>query len=148
MECLFCKIINREIPADIIYEDDAVLALLDVFPCTEGHTLVIPKRHMPNLLEMREDELLPFWRSARHVLGMLRDKLGYSSGEGDGLSPETVRGFTIGINHDKVAGQAVEHLHLHLIPRYEGDRGGSLHSVVKQEHQRSVSDIMRILMNQ
>jgi histidine triad (HIT) family protein len=128
MSCLFCNIAAKEKDAAIIYEDAAVVALLDIFPCTEGHTVLIPKRHMKNLLEMRDEELEPFWKAARVVAGMLKER----------LSPD---GFTIGVNHDKVAGQAIDHLHLHIIPRYEGDGGGSMHSVVKQKDQKTVEEV-------
>ena len=130
MSCLFCSIINKEKPAYIFYEDDAVVAFLDVFPHALGHTLVVPKRHMETMLELRDDELASFWKGVRRALEVLNRS----------LEPD---GFTIGINHGKVGGQAVEHLHIHLMPRFLGDGGGSLHSVIKNPGTQSVEEVYK-----
>jgi histidine triad (HIT) family protein len=128
MSCLFCSIVHKEKSAHSIYEDDAVVAMLDIFPCAPGHTLVVPKRHMETILEMKTGEMQPFWSGVNKTMQILQ---------------ETVKpsGFTIGINHGKVSGQAVEHLHIHIIPRYEGDGGGSIHSVVKNPGTQSVGEV-------
>ncbi len=134
MNCLFCSIINKEKPAYIFYEDDAVVAFLDVFPHALGHTLVVPKRHMETMLELRDDELASFWKGVRSALEVLHRS----------LKPD---GFTIGINHGKVSGQAVEHLHIHLMPRFLGDGGGSLHSVIKNPGTKSVEEVYKKIIN-
>ncbi len=116
--CLFCSIIKKEKPSFTIYEDDAVVAFLDIFPHAPAHTVVIPKRHMETVLDMQPEEMQTFWVGVNQTIKLLQKT----------LHPH---GFTIGINHGKVSGQAVEHLHIHILPRFEGDGGGSMHSVIK-----------------
>lgn len=134
MDCLFCDIIGKKKEAHIIYEDNSVVAFLDVFPCATGHTLVVPRRHMETIIEMQDTEIGFFWKGVRTVTLLLLEK----------LSPH---GFTIGINHGKVSGQAIEHMHVHIIPRYEGDGGGSLHSVVHIPPAESVADVYKNIIN-
>lgn len=117
MDCLFCKIASGEIPSEIIYKDDYVTAFLDANPLTEGHTLIVPNRHVENILDLADEDVCPVFLAVKKVTGMLQKT----------LDP---RGFTIGINHGKISGQSIDHLHIHVIPRFENDGGGSLHSVV------------------
>jgi len=119
MDCLFCKIGSGEIESYTIYENDSIRAFLDVNPLTLGHTVVIPKSHAGNILELQDDIVEPVFMAVKHVTKMLQDN----------FSPE---GFTIGINHGKISGQSVDHLHVHIIPRYKDDGGGSMHSIVSQ----------------
>lgn len=130
MDCLFCKIANKEIASEKIYEDDKVLAFLDISPLSKGHTVVIPKKHAENIIDLPAEEVLPVFSAVKKVTELLQEK----------LSP---KGFTIGINHGRVGGQLVDHLHIHVIPRYEGDGGGSFHSVVKNPPKESVSEIRK-----
>ncbi|MFZ4631900.1 MAG: HIT family protein [Patescibacteria group bacterium] len=106
--CIFCKIINHEIPCYKVYEDDKVLAFLDIKPVNPGHTLVIPKKHYQNLEEISEDDLAYLMITVKKVGKLLKDKL-------------NVVGYNVHENNDLVAGQAVPHIHFHLIPRVEGD---------------------------
>ncbi len=102
-ETLFAKIIRREIPADIVYEDDAVLAFRDVSPQAPTHILVVPKRPLANLLDAGPDDTLllgQLMQAAVHVARIL------------GLG-ET--GFRVVVNCGPDAGQSVDHLHLHLL---------------------------------
>lgn len=117
MDCLFCKIINKEIPNYTVYEDEHVLAFLDIFPHAVGHTVVIPKMHAENLLELPEAEIAPLYVAVQKVQAKLQAA----------LMPE---GFTVGWNHGEAAGQAVPHLHVHILPRWQADGGGSMHSVL------------------
>ena len=119
MDCLFCKIINKVIPNYTVYEDDFVLAFLDIFPHAKGHTVVIPKKHFSNLSEMSEVD----WQNMATALKNSQAKLQSV------LNPD---GFNIGINDKSVAGQVVPHVHWHIFPRYEGDGGGSVHSIIKK----------------
>ena len=116
--CIFCRIIAGDIPAEAIYEDEYVLAVLDAFPIAPGHTIVLPRVHAPTILELPDAALAPVFAGVREVTNRLRI----------GLVPH---GFTIGINHGRHAGQAIDHLHIHVVPRWEHDRGGSIHSVVQ-----------------
>jgi histidine triad (HIT) family protein len=132
MSCLFCSIINKEKSAFIIYEDDAVVSVLDVFPHAPGHTLVLPKRHIETVLDMKPEEMQAFWTGVNNTIQLLKKT----------LEPH---GFTIGINHGKVSGQAVEHLHIHILPRYEGDGGGSMHSVIKNPGLKTPAQVYEMI---
>jgi|SRR3989344_1381304 len=119
MDCLFCKIARKELPSDVIvYENDAAMAFLDIHPLSLGHTLVIPKIHYENIITLKEDEITPLFSAVKKITEQLMKV----------LSPH---GFTIGINHGKDAGQVVDHLHIHVIPRYLGDGGRSIHSIIQ-----------------
>ncbi len=117
MDCLFCKIGNKELNSAMMYEDAHAFAILDVHPRAPGHTMVIPKIHAANILDLPDEEVGPVFQAVKKVTARLQAV----------LNPQ---GFTIGINHGDVSGQAVKHLHIHVIPRFEGDGGGSIHSVV------------------
>lgn len=106
--CVFCKIISREIPAYIVYEDEKVLAFLDQRPTSLGHTLVVPKSHYANLEEISEEDLAALMLAVKKVGRLLKDKLG-------------IAGYNVNENNDPVAGQVVNHLHFHVIPRAEND---------------------------
>jgi histidine triad (HIT) family protein len=116
MECIFCKIANKELNSNYIYEDENVMGVLDIHPLTTGHVFVIPKKHYENILHLTEEEVLHLWRGIVEVEKMLMRA----------FSPD---GFTIGINQGKEAGQAIDHLHIHVIPRKKNDGGGSIHSI-------------------
>lgn len=132
MACLFCGIIAKEKPAQIIYEDGAVVATLDIFPRAIGHTLVLPKKHVQNILELDDADVGPVFEGVKNVTALLKKAL-------------VPHGFTIGINHGTVSGQAVEHLHIHIIPRFEGDGGGSIHGVVDSPPAQSLEEVARMI---
>ncbi len=106
--CIFCKIINNEIPSKKIYEDEDTIAILDISQATKGHTLVIPKKHFDNFLEIDEDTLLKVMKSVKKVTNLLKEKL-------------EVTDFNILNNCGAIAYQSVMHLHIHIIPRYNDD---------------------------
>lgn len=107
-ECVFCKIIKGEIPSYKAYEDNDTLAFLDIGPVSPGHTLVIPKKHFTNMEEISEEELCNVMKIVKKVGLAIKDGLG-------------VKGYNIALNNDLVAGQAVPHIHFHIMPRQEGD---------------------------
>ncbi len=129
-DCLFCKIITKHISAQIVYEDDHVLAFLDINPSSPGHTMVIPKTHAPNLLALPEAEVGPFFAAVQHVGKMLSKA----------LAPD---GITIGINQGRASGQEVDHLHVHLMPRWHGDGGHAVQSVVHNPPKEGLDDILK-----
>lgn len=133
MSCIFCKIINKEVPAEIIYEDENTLAMLDAHPIAQGHTLILPKQHVLDILELNKEEVEPVFQTVRKMTGLLKEK----------LAPD---GFTVGINHDRVSGQMVDHLHIHVIPRFEGDGGSSLQCVVDNPPKESLGEIRNKLV--
>jgi len=107
-ECIFCKIVAGEIPSAKIYEDEDVVAFLDINPTTKGHTLVVPKKHVATFLEADDEVIERLIKVSRDV-----GKAIVKAMNADGLN--------IGINNGKAAGQIIFHLHFHLIPRYAND---------------------------
>ena len=106
MDCIFCKIINGEIPSYTVYEDEVVKAFLDISPISNGHTLIIPKKHFENIYDA-DLETLKYVEMVSQKLGqMLKEKLG-------------CLGITRMQNNEY--GQDVKHYHMHLIPRYKND---------------------------
>jgi len=128
MDCLFCKIGRKEVAAEIVYEDDVSCAFLDINQAGPGHTVLIPKTHASNLLELPEDKIGPLFGGVKTVLGKLKAAFGAD-------------GFTIGINHGLAGGQIIDHLHIHLIPRFSGDAGGSVQSIVNNPPKESLKEI-------
>lgn len=128
MECLFCRIAAKNIPSEVIFEDSKTVAFLDAHPKAPGHTVVIPKNHSENIIELPKNEIGPLFKSVQFVVS----KLSHT------LKPN---GFTIGINHGKVSGQAIDHLHVHIIPRFLNDGGSSIHSVVDNLPKESLREI-------
>ena len=102
---IFMKIIDREIPADIVYEDEETLAFLDISPNMPGHTLVIPKKAAMNIFDVDDETLCAVMRTVRKVAPAVRDAVG-------------AKGVHINSNHGEEAGQIVPHLHFHIIPRH------------------------------
>lgn len=106
--CIFCKIVKGEIPCYKVYEDDRVIVFLDLYPATDGHTLVVPKAHFANLFEAEEDSLAAAALASQRVARALQAALGP-----DGLTTMQLNGTA--------AGQTVFHYHVHLIPRAAGE---------------------------
>lgn len=107
-DCVFCKIIKGEIPADKIYDDDNFFAFLDINPNNPGHTLIIPKKHYKNLYELPDEtlsEIAPLIKKLAVAV-----KLGVNA---DGIN--------IIMNNNGAAGQIVPHAHFHIIPRFAND---------------------------
>jgi histidine triad (HIT) family protein len=102
-DCLFCKIINREIPASIVYEDERILAFNDINPQGSTHVLVVPKQHIPSLNDLAPEHDAIVGEVVRRAAAIARDR-GISAG-----------GFRTVFNTNRDAGQTVFHIHLHLI---------------------------------
>ncbi len=107
-DCIFCKIAAGQIPATRIYEDEAVLVFLDIGPISDGHTLVIPKRHFERLHDCPAE-----------LLGQISSRLGKMAGAVSAAM--NCDGYNLLCNNGRAAGQIVEHLHFHIIPRNVGD---------------------------
>ena len=134
MDCIFCRIIKKEIPAELVYEDSETIAILDNSPRAPGHTMILPKAHAANLIELPEKQVGPVFLTVQKVTAILQKA----------LQP---KGFTIGINHGAISGQTVSHLHIHVMPRFEGDNGGTIHSVVNNPPKQSLKEIAEIIKN-
>jgi Diadenosine tetraphosphate (Ap4A) hydrolase and other HIT family hydrolases len=107
-DCIFCKIANGEIPSATIYEDEDFRVILDIFPASKGHALIIPKQHARNLYEISEEQMGKAAVLAKRIGMKMKEVLNF-----DGLN--------IVQNNDLAAGQTVFHFHFHLIPRYDDD---------------------------
>lgn len=134
MDCLFCKIANKEIPAEIIYEDDHALAFLDIHPKTLAHVLIIPKKHYASLKDVADSEIGPLFATVKKVAIILTDR----------FKPD---GLTIGINQGRAAGQEVDHLHIHILMRYKNDNGGSIQSIVDNPPKESLKEVRKKILN-
>lgn len=106
-DCLFCKIIAGEIPCRKVFETENTLAFLDIAPLSEGHTVVIPKKHFYNLLDFPKDEMEPFFGDLKTIAKLVKEKL-------------MLEGFNILQNNFPVAGQVIPHIHFHILPQYPG----------------------------
>jgi len=108
-DCLFCKMVTGQIPVTKIYEDETVLAFLDIGPISDGHTLVIPKQHFEKLHDCPAE-----------LLGRVFSRLGKIAGAVAAAMDSD--GYNLLCNNGRAAGQLIEHLHFHIIPRNTGDR--------------------------
>jgi histidine triad (HIT) family protein len=106
--CVFCRIIGGDAPAERVYEDEQVLAFMDIVPVGDGHLLVVPKPHYENLLEADEASLLAVMSASRRLARALKRA----------LSPDGIGVYQL---NGAAAGQTVFHYHMHLIPRNHGD---------------------------
>ena len=101
--CIFCKIINKEIPCSKVYEDSSCLAFLDISPFVKGHVLIVPKKHYRWLWDMEDHDYLPLMKSVKLIANKLKLV------------------FNIEWVEEVVAGIGVEHAHVHLLPRRPDD---------------------------
>ena len=108
-DCIFCKIINGKIPAAKVYEDSSIISFLDIMPANKGHCLVVPKEHYETFLDISDENLKSLIAAAKKVAKALSLSIGNGS-------------YNIVMNNGKEAGQIVAHAHLHIIPRFKGDR--------------------------
>ena len=127
--CLFCKIVKSG-SANLIREDDHTLAFLDIMPRSPGHTLVIPKYHAETLIDLPDEEVAALFTAVKAVDILLMEKL-------------TPHGMTIGVNQGKASGQEVDHVHVHLMPRWRDDKGHSIQAAVDNRPQEGLQEILR-----
>ena len=106
--CLFCDIISGKVPSNKVFENEKVLAFLDIAPVNYGHVLVVPKQHYLNIEEIPEDLLCELVKVVKKIGKSMKDGLGVSA-------------YNVSVNNDPISGQVVPHIHFHLIPRKEGD---------------------------
>jgi len=107
-DCLFCKIAQGKLPSKKIYEDEDVLAFMDIRPVNPGHTLIIPKQHHRSFLEMPKHSIEKIFTTAQDITKAIIEGVG-------------AEGVNIGMNIEKAAGQVVFHAHLHIMPRFSND---------------------------
>lgn len=129
-DCIFCKIVKGVIPAQKIYEDEDTFAFLDIHPINRGHTLVIPKSHHENIYTIPKNVYERLMESVRMLAPKIKQAVG-------------AEGINIGINNDSAAGQLVFHMHVHIIPRFDGDGHSHWHGNPYQEGEIvSISEII------
>lgn len=128
--CLFCKIVNHDIPSKIIYENEFVIGILDISQTTKGHTLIMPKMHVDNILECPTDVLSHVFNAVSLVGNHLVKTL-------------NAEGLNVLSNVNEVAGQSIAHFHVHLIPRYSTDDGFVVE--MKQSNQEATSELAELL---
>ncbi len=108
-DCIFCKIADKKIPSSLVYEDDNVISFLDIMPANKGHCLVVPKKHYETLLDISDEDLKSVILAVKKIAKALSLSIGNGSSN-------------IVMNNGKIAGQLVPHAHVHIIPRFKGDR--------------------------
>ena len=108
---VFEMIIDRDIEADIIYEDENFIAFLDAFPVVKGHTLVVPKKRIENIFDLDDETANVYLKIVRDVATAVRDA----------FNPE---GLNVVQNNGEFAGQSVFHIHFHILPRYNDEHDG------------------------
>ncbi len=129
MECIFCKIVKREIPAKIIAETEKSLAFIDAFPLTKGHSLVIPKNHYEKVQDISAEDNADLFETVRKVISKV-----------DKISNATL----LAVHNGKESGQEIPHVHVHLIPRNTEDSAGPVHSMFKDRPKLSENEINQI----
>jgi histidine triad (HIT) family protein len=107
-DCLFCKIVAKKVPSFKIMENDQAYAFLDIYPVSKGHTLVIPKEHSLNMLDTADEALCEINKMAKKICHLYREAL-------------KVDDFLVKSHNGKLAGQEVDHFHIHIIPCYSAD---------------------------
>jgi histidine triad (HIT) family protein len=118
LNCVFCKIIAGKISARVIMENEKAMALLDAFPLSAGHTLVIPKLHYAKVQEMSEEDAMAVFEIIWKVAGAVE-------------AGSQVNASTIAIHNGSEAGQEIPHMHAHIVPRKRDDGAGPIHSMFK-----------------
>lgn len=124
--CTFCKLVKKQIPVNIVFENEDCLAFLELNQSAEGHVIVILKKHGLSILDYNESELGKLMIGVKEVAKKVQKAFNADS-------------LTVGINHLERRG--VPHLHVHIIPRFENDKGGIIQSIVSGEIKNSREEI-------
>ena len=126
MDCIFCKIANKEIPSRIITETENSIAFLDAFPVSRGHTLVIPKHHYEKVQDMTDLDNIDLFNAVYQVISKV-----------DRLTGATL----LAVHNGKDSGQEIPHVHVHLIPRESSDQAGPVHDMFKERPKLSDKEL-------
>ena len=125
-DCIFCKIVSKEIPAKILVETESCIGFLDAFPLAKGHALVIPKRHYEKLQDLPINVNTEVFSTVHSLISKV-----------DSLTGATL----VAVHNGKQSGQEIPHVHVHLIPRSEDDSAGAVHSMFSKKPDLSESEI-------
>ena len=126
--CIFCSIVAGEVPAHKLYEDEKTLAFLEINPSSSGHAMVIPKKHVEDFMDLDSELMTPVMEAVQKVAKMIEKALGADN-------------FTIGVNSGNIVGRHVEHVHVHIIPRFPDDGGHYIQGVVEKPAQGTLEEI-------
>ena len=124
---------SGEVPCHKVYEDENVLAFLDVFPHTKGHTVVVPKKHVSSIFDFTSDDRSNFSAGLSAAARRVNEV----------IKPD---GMNIGVNDRPAGGQVVPHVHWHIFPRFENDGGGSVHSIIKTKENIDVAEVAKMFV--
>ncbi|MFZ0555060.1 MAG: HIT domain-containing protein [Nitrososphaeraceae archaeon] len=127
-KCVFCRITLRDLPSCIIAQNEKAIAFLDAFPLAKGHTLVIPKNHFSKIQNMSEQ----YESALFHLMHQLVDPIEKAA---------HVNSSTIAIHNGKEAGQEIDHVHIHIVPRTVHDGAGPIHSMFVKRPYVSAADL-------
>ena len=125
-DCIFCKIVSKEIPTKILVETESCIGFLDAFPLAKGHALVIPKRHYEKLQDLPINVNTEVFSTVHSLISKV-----------DSLTGATL----VAVHNGKQSGQEIPHVHVHLIPRSNDDSAGAVHSMFSKKPDLSESEI-------
>ena len=128
MSCIFCRIVTGEIPAEIVAKDEHAVAFLDITPLADGHTVIVPRRHVATIEAMQPGEAHGLFGTVQRLAGPVRAAVGAD-------------GSTIGINNGAATGQTIPHVHVHIVPRRSDDGAGSVHTIFRPGPRRPVAEV-------
>ncbi len=131
-DCLFCKITDKEIPSKILFENEIILAFLDISPISKGHTIVIPKNHYSNLEDIPNYELTEVYKEVKNLAKKIHENL-------------KIDGYNILQNNFAAAGQVIEHFHIHIIPRNYDDEKFRIKIPRTQASEEELNEVYKIL---
>jgi len=132
MDCIFCKIASKEIPAKILVETDSCIGFLDAFPLAKGHALVIPKNHYEKIQNMPKELNIELFTMVHELIPKI-----------DSLTGSTL----VAIHNGKESGQEIPHVHVHLIPRSKTDSAGAVHSMFKNDIKLTDVELSELCQN-
>ena len=128
MNCIFCRILSGEIPAEIVAREGDVVAFLDVQPLADGHVLVVPRAHQACIEDLEPAQADALFRAVAQLAGPVRDGV-------------DAAGTTIGINNGAATGQTIPHVHVHIVPRWENDGAGTIHTIFPRKASRDIKEV-------
>lgn len=133
-ECIFCQIVKKKIPSQILFESDTNLAFLDIFPVSKGHTIVVPKNHYNNLEDIPVNELTELYETVKSLSSLIHKKL-------------KIDGYNILQNNFRAAGQVINHFHVHIIPRSREDGKFQLLIPREQSKEDELNQILKAIID-
>lgn len=131
VDCIFCRIVNGEVSTYKVFEDDRVLAFLDVQPLSRGHTLIIPKVHVALLEDLEWEDANALFKVIYELVETVQEAVN---------APAS----TVAINNGVESGQEIPHVHFHLIPRFKNDRGGPIHAIMREKPHLTRDEMIQI----